>query len=87
MPKRSVAKMTGGAAPPGACPLCWKVADKRDRTNQNYHIECAKQAAEIIMDLLHSKRGIVYEECYSRRYPNRPVPGKDTGYRPPSTGS
>lgn len=30
-----------------------------------------------MMDLLHSKRGIVYTEWYRKRYPGRPVPGVD----------
>ena len=59
----------------GLCPLCWKRADKRDRTNNGYHIECAKEAVDILTDLMHSKRGIVYTEWYRKRYPGRPVPG------------
>jgi hypothetical protein len=57
------------------CKLCWKRPDKRDRTINGYHIECAKQASSIINDLMHGKSGIVYEEWYRKRWPGRPVPG------------
>lgn len=68
----------------GLCKLCWHPAAKEDRTAQGYHIECAKEAAAIIADLLHAKRGLVYEQWYSSRYPGRPVPGVHIG-RPPSS--
>jgi hypothetical protein len=58
----------------GLCPLCWKTPDKRDRTLNGYHIECAKEASAIITDMLHEKRGIAFEEWYRKRYPGRPVP-------------
>lgn len=61
--------------PRNNCQWCGHPPDPRDRTVKGYHIDCAKAAAEFIMDELHSKRGIVYREAYARRWPGRPVPG------------
>lgn len=64
--------ITGGRK---VCPLCWHPADKRDATLNGYHLECATRASEIIIDAMHSREGLVYQEAYSKRWPGRPIPG------------
>ena len=74
---------TGGKS---VCPLCWKRPDKRDRTNNGYHIECAKQADEIILDQMHSGNGLVFRQWYASRYPGRPIPVRPQLENEPTNG-
>ena len=47
------------------CPLCWKVPAKEDATSNGYHIWCAKEVAEMLMDAQHYKTGKLWEMLYA----------------------
>ena len=76
MPRSKLPRPPSGPADfRGLCKLCWHPPAKGERTLNGYHIECAKEAAEIIARHLHERRGIVYEQWYRKRHPSKVVPG------------
>jgi hypothetical protein len=46
----------------------------RDVTIEGYHIDCAKEVADFVMDELHEGNGMVFTEWYRKRYPGRLIP-------------
>ena len=68
------------------CKLCGHTADVRDVTNEGYHIDCAKEVADFVMDELHGGNGMVFREWYRKRYPGRLIPVRATGRQAGQTG-